>query len=239
VIARNSNHAEILRGRKRPDQAARCRARFEAGGLSALLSEETKARARAAGKGKWSRHTHPRGALGLKFSAEAIEKISAGSKRRWQSMSEQQKADQKMKMMRTRAANGTMCRPRPNTSWKAGWREIGGVRKYFRSRWEANYARYLEFLRQTGNIRSWEHEPETFWFEGVRRGSCSYLPDFRVGNNDGSKEYHEVKGWMDARSATKLRRMKKYHPTVVVVLIDSSAYKAIQRKARFLVKDWE
>ena len=99
--------------------------------------------------------------------------------------------------------------PRQKTTWKSGWREIGGKRKYFRSRWEANYARYLEFLKQNKQVLDWAHEPEVFWFEGIKRGCVSYLPDFKVTYIDNAVEYHEVKGWMDDRSKTKMKRMEK------------------------------
>ena len=67
-----------------------------------------------------------------------------------------------------------------NNKWQPGWREIGGKRKYFRSKWESNYARYLQFLKEHKQIEDWHHECETFWFEGIKRGVCSYLPDFKV-----------------------------------------------------------
>jgi hypothetical protein len=54
------------------------------------------------------------------------------------------------------------------------------------------------------------------------------LPDFRVTLNDGSIEYHEVKGWMDDRSQTKLNRMAKYYPNVKMVLIDGKRYRGIE-----------
>lgn len=122
---------------------------------------------------------------------------------------------------------------------KSGWRTVGGTRFYARSRWEANYARYLQFLKDKGLIRSWEHEPETFWFEGIRRGVCSYLPDFRITEQDGSQTYHEVKGWMDAKSKTKLKRMAKYHPTVKLRVIDWAWFKQNGPKLKLLIKDWE
>lgn len=121
---------------------------------------------------------------------------------------------------------------------KMGWRELGGQRKYFRSRWEYNYAVYLQFLLDQKQILKWEHEPETFWFEGIRRGVCSYLPDFRVTELNGSVRYVEVKGYMDAKSKTKLKRMKKYHPKVSIQVIDGSWFKANAPKLSFL-KDWE
>jgi len=129
--------------------------------------------------------------------------------------------------------------PRRGCSWKAGWAEVGGQRFYARSRWEANYARYLEFLRTNGEILKWEHEPETFWFAGIKRGCVSYLPDFRVTLRNGEIEYHEVKGWMDAASKTKIRRMAKYHPSVRLVVIDGARYRAISKTACRIVRGWE
>ncbi len=49
---------------------------------------------------------------------------------------------------------------------------------YFRSRWERNWARYLNFLVQHGEITGWEYEPKTFWFHKIKRGTRSYKPDF-------------------------------------------------------------
>lgn len=122
---------------------------------------------------------------------------------------------------------------------QAGWREVGDKKIYFRSRWEANYARYLEWLRKVGQIALWEHEPATFWFEGIRRGCVSYLPDFKVGNLDGTAEYHEVKGWLDPKSKTKLKRMAKYYPNIRLRLIGKSEYKSIQRKIACVIPGWE
>jgi hypothetical protein len=143
-----------------------------------------------------------------------------------------------------RLANQVKPRPKePITpevgKWKQGWREIGGIRKFYRSRWEANYARYLEWLRQRDQIAKWEHEPECFWFEEIRRGVRSYLPDFRVTLLSGEVEYHEVKGYMDRRSATKLKRMAKYHPEVKMVLIDAPKYHQIRAKMARLIGGWE
>ena len=124
-------------------------------------------------------------------------------------------------------------------SWKAGWRVIAGRRIYARSRWEANYARYLQFLKEHGQIQEWEHEPETFWFGGIKRGVCSYLPDFRVTYAGGRIEYHECKGWMDARSKTKLRRMAKYHPEIKLRLITGDWFRSQRLKLRAIIPEWE
>lgn len=111
---------------------------------------------------------------------------------------------------------------------------------YFRSAWEANYARYLNWLRDHKQIKDWAYEPETFEFAAIKRGARFYTPDFRLTNNDNSVEYHEIKGWMDSRSATKLKRMAKYHPKVKLVLIDKQGYTAIARTVgKLMIPNWE
>lgn len=181
---------------------------------------------------------HPRGALGMKHTAESRAKLSISSKAAAARVTEEQRAEINLKIMQTRTRNGTYAHNKPHGSWKAQWQEIGGKRKYFRSNWEANYARYLEWLKGLGHIKDWEHEPKTFWFEGVKRGSVSYLPDFRVIENNGSEVFHEVKGWMDDRSKTKIARMKRYYPDVVLVVIDSKAYRELRLKVSSLVPGW-
>jgi len=144
-----------------------------------------------------------------------------------------------MKIAKTRERNGTLYSIKPHGSWASAWREIGGKRKYFRSRWEANYARYLQWLKEKGQIREWDHEPKTFWFDGVKRGCVSYLPDFCVTENNGKTSYHEVKGWMDDRSKTKIKRMKKYHPDVKLIVITAKEYNAIKKTMMPIIMDWE
>lgn len=126
-----------------------------------------------------------------------------------------------------------------NRARRAGWRIVGSVRKYYRSKWEANYARYLEWLRVNGKIVSWQHEPDTFWFLAIKRGCRSYLPDFKVTYPNGDVVYHEVKGWMDPRSATKLKRMAKYHPTVRMHVVQRREYVQVALNAARFIPEWE
>ena len=122
-------------------------------------------------------------------------------------------------------------------------RGIGGFRedlqKYFRSSWEANYARYLNWLVLQKQIRNWEYEPEAFEFKGIKRGTRFYTPDFKVERMDGSLEYHEVKGYMDQRSATKIKRFKKNYPNHKFVLIDKDVYRSIARTMKPLLATWD
>jgi hypothetical protein len=115
--------------------------------------------------------------------------------------------------------------------------DLGG--RFFRSRWEANYARYLDLLKSKGLIAGWEYEVDTFWFEAIRRGVRSYTPDFKVTLPDGSVRYDEVKGWMDAKSKTKLKRMAKYHPDVTLCVVAEKQYREIERKLGRVIPNWE
>lgn len=110
--------------------------------------------------------------------------------------------------------------------------------QYFRSSWEANYARYLTFLEKLGEIDRWEYEPDTFEFHGIKRGTRFYTPDFKVWE-DGEFEYFEIKGYMDAKSRTKLKRMGKYHPDVKINLIGADEYRALARDVEPLIPGWE
>jgi hypothetical protein len=98
-----------------------------------------------------------------------------------------------------------MSKPTPPVKFKQGWVTVGGKKHYFRSWWEVDYACYLNILRKYKRIKEWEYEPQTFWFEKIKRGTRSYLPDFRITDQDGSQYFVEVKGYMDAKSKTKLR----------------------------------
>lgn len=110
---------------------------------------------------------------------------------------------------------------------------------YFRSAWEANYARYLNWLIGLGEIQKWEYEVETFEFTTIKRGSRFYTPDFRVTTKSGSVEYHEVKGWMDKKSQTKLNRMAKHYPDKTIVLVDKDVYTGIAQSVKALIPEWE
>jgi len=79
--------------------------------------------------------------------------------------------------------------------------DLGGIA--FRSRKEANIARWLNFL----NVR-WEYESREFEFP-VRRGIRFYTPDFWLPDDE---IFYEIKGWLNPESVTKLRRFRKFYP---------------------------
>ncbi|MFI0477756.1 MAG: DUF1064 domain-containing protein [Candidatus Rhabdochlamydia sp.] len=187
---------------------------------------------------KWfSENAHPKGMLGKKHSKEMAKKIGARLKNYYNQLTPGQKSDKYCRMVETQRDKGVY--NRKHGSWSSAWRSIGGKTKFFRSTWEANYARYLEYLKENGKIKDWEHEPQTFWFLKIMRGARSYLPDFKVTNLDGSHYWVEVKGWMDSKSKTKIKRFKKYYPEETLILIQGPWFKANTPGLKNLLTGWE
>ena len=224
-------------GKKRPDHGAFMRAYLVAN--PPIRTAEQRAAMSRRAKAMIAERGHPRGALGMKHTDETKALLSQKSLAMWAQKTDEQRTEMAEKMLRTMRANGTEPHNREMCTWKAGWREVGGKRIYFRSRWEANYGRYLEWLKANGQIKEWAHEPMTFWFDKIKRGCRSYLPDFQVEECGGTIRFHEVKGWMDDRSKTKIKRMRIYFPEVTLIVVDGKAYKAIAKWAAALVPDWE
>lgn len=94
---------------------------------------------------------------------------------------------------------------------KSGWETIGGKRMYFRSKLEKDCAKIFQTQKERGFIQDWSYEPTTFWFNEIKRGVRSYKPDFLIKIKEDSF-WIECKGYMDAKSKTKIRRFKKYYP---------------------------
>lgn len=102
--------------------------------------------------------------------------------------------------------------------------------QFFRSSWEANYARYLDY----NNIK-WEYEPKTFTFP-LDRGTTRYTPDFYLPETN---VWVEVKGYMDKKSQIKVVRFRKYYPQEKLVLICGGEYRDLDRKYRHIIPNWE
>jgi len=105
---------------------------------------------------------------------------------------------------------------------------VGDREFYFRSKWEANYALYLQWLKDQGEIKDWQYEPQPFYEFPIKHGSTRYLPDFRVENNDGTFYLIEVKGYK--QGMVKVKRMAKYFPKVKIEIVDAKEYAALKRK---------
>ena len=127
----------------------------------------------------------------------------------------------------------------PYSRTKGGKRaDIGD--QFFRSSWEANFARYLNLLVKNGNVYRWEYEPDEFEFKAIKRGTRFYIPDFKIWDHEDSEPYYyEVKGWMDAKSKTKLKRMAKYYPDVKIIVFGAKEYNSLKRNLSKVIPNWE
>ena len=124
-------------------------------------------------------------------------------------------------------------------------------RIFFRSRMEANYARYLEQLlvREDSPVVGWLYEPCRFSFQFEvssdgeikqrYRANFDYIPDFLVIFEDGHHLFLEVKGVMDNKSRVKLNRMKKHFPEIHVELVEKKQYREAAKLARVRGFEWE
>ena len=122
---------------------------------------------------------------------------------------------------------------------RRGWYERDGEKIcYCKSGWERSYCAYLDWLVSLGEIVSWEYEPVEFEYHEVKRGTRYYIPDFRVMNQDGTHEWHEVKGRWTQKARTQVSRFRKYYPEEKLVVIDRDAYNAIKAKSN-LIPNWE
>lgn len=184
-------------------------------------------------------HGHPKGYLGHKHSEEARRKISVSSNKAWSNPTHFLNSDEHRQNLSDRMSilqsEGKLTNNYSRVN--SGTVIIGGKTHFYRSSWEVNIAAYFEFLKSKNEIKDWEYEPHTFWFEPIKRGVRSYKPDFRITKNDDSQYYVEVKGWMDDKSRTKLRRMGKYHPKIEIEVIDQSRYYAIKKNSS-IIPEW-
>lgn len=111
--------------------------------------------------------------------------------------------------------------------------------RFFRSSWEANYARYLNLLIEQRQIKGWEYEADTFVFHGVTQGVISYKPDFKVMESDGTTTYYEIKGWETSQDRTKFKRMAEHYPEVRLVVVQRKDYLKLEKTVAAFIKGWE
>lgn len=115
-----------------------------------------------------------------------------------------------------------------------GYLTFDNVEYYFKSLWEMNYAAYLQWMLDRGFIKNWKYEPKEFAFpkDSYKAGPFFYNPDFKVKFHDGRKEWHEVKGWMNAVSKKKIKRFEKHFPEEgPIVVIDNEWFELAKARA--------
>lgn len=96
---------------------------------------------------------------------------------------------------------------------------IAGTTYRFDSKLEHTYAILLEHQRRSGQIEAWEFHPEAIQFEKHKHGVTQYVLDFKVTHRNGTVEWVECKGYIDARSATRVRRFCQYRSADELVLV--------------------
>ena len=115
--------------------------------------------------------------------------------------------------------------PNPHGRGKTGKRKDLN-NQYFRSTYEANFARILNYLGI-----EWEYEPCRFKFD-----DCSWLIDFYLPQLD---IWVEVKGWMREKDLKLIRKMYQEYPNENVKILDGDVYKELMDKLRKKILHWE
>ena len=100
---------------------------------------------------------------------------------------------------------------------------------YCRSKWEANYARYLLWYG-----KQYKYEPKAFIIILPSGEKGTYTPDFLVEN-----EWHELKGWETRSPLKKWLLFQEQYPTEKFVFIDRNKYKEIERIHQYIIPNWE
>lgn len=107
-------------------------------------------------------------------------------------------------MFPPKRAKGAKAKPKPT------------LPKGIDSTYELAYLKFLEEKKQAGTIRAYYVKPGS-----LRLGTgCHYEPDFMVVTEDGTLEYHEVKGptRFAAKSLTKLKAAAHIYQDIVFQL---------------------
>lgn len=109
---------------------------------------------------------------------------------------------------------------------KAGIRKDISKKTYFYSRWEANFARLLNY----SGIK-WIYAPKAFDL-----GSQNYTPDFYLPEYD---TYIEVKNFLWKYSKIRDRKFRELYPNINLILLLKKDYLELEKNYSHLIKRWE
>lgn len=134
---------------------------------------------------------------------------------------------------------------------KCGTKVVSIKRKYISSlnqvccldsNYEYNYALYLDYLYDNGEIAGWVRNTTKFGFsEPIEiRGKkhLSYRPDFIVFLPNGTYAIHEVKGWMNERSTAVLEQFKKDYADLTFQIIAKDDMLSLQNEFKNKLWGW-
>lgn len=108
----------------------------------------------------------------------------------------------------------------------------------FRSVWEANIARLLNYKNT-----KWGYEtlifqlkkPERMQLSKENNDVFSYIPDFQLED----KTIIEIKGFWDDRSKLNVSQFMQQYPNEKYLVIDSDLYRCINKKYSSIIPNWE
>jgi len=109
---------------------------------------------------------------------------------------------------------------------KAGIREDIDPKLYFFSRWEANYARILNF-----EGTKWVFQPRVFKLK-----TQNYTPDFYLPK---TSEYIEIKNYLSDYSRNRDEEFRELYPKTKLKLILKKDYLKLQKKYSDKIEHWE
>lgn len=208
------NLSAAQQGKKRDSYSPAARARMSEGHLGVKLSDETKAKIADTQRRRWSEGKYQ---AGVKHSLEARVKIATYQKNR----SPEHKQKLSAAMYR-RWQQGMMTEG--SNWWRRGRRADLGD-QFFRSSWEANYARILNLL---GVV--WEFESRR-----LVTPYGSYCPDFYLPE---SNTYVEIKGW-EQGGVQKCKRDWLQEQGIRLVVLRGQSYARLKRSYSARISEWE
>ena len=100
--------------------------------------------------------------------------------------------------------------------------------QFFRSTWEANFARICNYFRT-----KWEFESKKFWLSDIQ---SYYIPDFYLPEID---SYVEITGWESDRKRLKLESFVKNYPNTPIIHIVAKIWYNSFRPYSTLLEEWE
>ena len=122
---------------------------------------------------------------------------------------------------------------------ESGWRFIkdDDIPIWFQTKWAANYARYLEWLRNAGYFKEWRYQPKNFPIKGIRGG---YTPDFRILRNDEAHFWIETKNiHEDLDLYEKTVYFEMNYPDETLVMADINWFEENGEMLKRHLSDWE
>lgn len=137
---------------------------------------------------------------------------------------------------------------------KVGTKIVSVKRKYVSSlnqicnldsNYEYDYALYLDYLYEKGEIAGWVRNTTKFYFSrtveipGRTTKQNAYRPDFIIFNKDSTYQIHEVKGWMNDKSQVVCDQFAKDYPNLTYKIITRDEILSLQSQFKDKIWGWE